>query len=572
MIKINIIKWGIIALTAPLLIISCTDDFLDTKLTGAATEETYYSTMSGLSQLVTGTYAGINVCPAGLHNLDMMYIAYGSIASDEAEAGGEQGGNDIVDFQNWDQGNPQSAESKAVTDNNWGYNYKVIDRANQTLTGIAYYREKNSGMVADTAALLNRFEGEMKFLRAFSHFKLTQIYGGIIIVDHVLGSTEYSLPRNTVAECLHFVQQELLEAIDLLPEKDAYSASDMGRATKGAAEALLAKAYLYEASYAENYPGDARFAGCENTYSKALEYAEIVINTDKYSLVGIKGETFDTYWNQNGSTMYPTSTPGYRYIFTTAGENSGESIFEIQSINDGQNYMLSRGTYLTIYTTVRNYGAGTTLGWGFNCPTEDLLNAYEEGDPRKMVTIGENGDPVFIADAWSTLDCHQSPTNMIGRKYEGSPADYWSTRSSDGNGPVNFPYIRYADVVLMAAEAAFKTDDNGKALTYVNMVRKRARNGALTGVPADLLAITFDDIVNERLCELALEGHRFFDLVRWGKQEVMIGQELQKWLGGAAQESPVSNSFTIGVNEFFPIPLTEIINSNGGLVQYPGYE
>jgi starch-binding outer membrane protein, SusD/RagB family len=442
-----------------------------------------------------------------------------------------------------------------------------------TIKGITKYRTDHGDMPADSAAILKQYEGEMLFIRAFIHFKLTQIYGGVPIVDHLLGSSEYNIKRNTVADCLHFVQTELLKAIDLLPLKDLYAASEVGRATKGAAQSLLAKAYLYEASYAENYAGDVRFEGCvtADNYSKALVQAENVINSNEYKLIGIDGETFDTYWNQHASTLYPTTTPGFRYIFTVAGQNSDESIFSTQTVNDQGVYLLSRGSYLTIYTAVRNTGAGT-LGWGFNCPTEDMLNDFEPGDPRIIVTIGKTGDPILISTGWNTINGMASPTNMIGRKFEASPDDYWSTRLTDGNGPNNFPYIRYADVVLFAAEAAFKTGDLSKALNYVNMVRTRARNGAATGVPANLTSITFENIIQERHLELALEGSRFFDLVRWKKTDILIGQPLQNYLRGVPQTSPVSNRFNQGVNEFFPIPLTEVINSNNNLVQYNGYQ
>ncbi|MBN1951371.1 MAG: RagB/SusD family nutrient uptake outer membrane protein [Bacteroidales bacterium] len=553
---------------------SCSKEFLETELTGAATEDVYYSTIDGLSELLTGTYAGLNVCAAGLHNLDVMYLAFGSMASDEAEAGGEMGGGDILDFQYWDQGNPELGGNRDITENHWGYNYKVIFRANQVLHGIRYYKETHSDIPADSAALLSRFEGEAIFLRAFVHFNMTQIYGRIPVIDHVLSSTEFKINNDTtsVAVALHFVQEELLKAIDLLPEKSEYSAADVGRATKGAAQALLAKAYLYESSYAENYAGDTRFSGCTDKYAEALAMAEEVINSSQYSLVGINGETFDTYWNQNGSTIYPTGTPGYRYIFTVDGELSDEIIWSVQSANDGLNYMLSRGTYLTIYTTVRNLGSGAGLGWGFNCPTEKLRDAYTAGDLRKMVAVGETGDPVYINDVWDALDCRQSPTNLIGRKYEASPEQYWTSRSADGNGPNNFPYIRYADVILMAAEAALKTGADGKALDYVNQVRLRARNGASTGEPAALSSVTIELIKNERLLELALEGHRFFDLVRWKNSDEMIGQEIQTWLNGNQQDAPYVNEFSPGVNEFFPIPTEEIISAGGDLLQNPGYQ
>jgi hypothetical protein len=566
----HIIKFTFLILVT-LFMGSCTQDFLDKQPNGSLTDEVYFATLDGIGLGVTGVYATLNVQPAGLHNLDMMYLGFGSIPSDDAEAGGESGAHDILDFQHMDQGVPQTSDQKAISDNYWAYNYKSILYANSTLQGIKTFRENNPNLDATDRALLNQYEGEMEFVLAFVHFKMVQAYGGVPIVDHPLSSSEYNIKRNTIAECLHFIEEQLLKAIDLLPLRSAYSPSEMGHATKGAAQALLAKAYLYEASYNENYAGDERFTGCTNTYDKALSYAEQVITSGEYELVGINGETFDTYWNQNGSALYPTATPGYRYIFTVDGENSLESLFEVQSINDGLGYMQSRGTYLTVYTTARDYNNSTALGWGFNCPTEDLLNAYDANDPRKIVSIGRDGDPVFMAGAWGTLDCEESPTNMIGRKWEASPEQYWSSKKADGNGPNNFAYIRYADVILMAAEAAFKTQDAGKTLSYLNQVRKRARNGEATGDPEDLTTVTFDDIVKDRRLELAMEGQRFFDLVRWGRQSILTGQELQKYLMGEPQESNVTCQFTPGKNDFFPIPEVEVINSNYNLVQYPGW-
>jgi hypothetical protein len=566
----HILKYTIL-LAVTLTIGSCTEDFLDRQPNGSLTDEVYFATIEGLGIGVTGVYATLNVQPAGLHNLDMMYLGFGSIPSDDAEAGGETGCNDFLDFQHMDQGLPQTSDQKAESDNFWAYNYKSVLFATTVLKGITNFRANNTNLNAADQALLNQYEGEMEFVMAFVHFKMMQVYGGVPIVDHPLSSSEYDITRNTIAECLHFVEEHLLKAIELLPLKSAYAEADMGRATRGAAQALLAKAYLYEASYSENYAADARFTGCTNTYDKALSYAEQVITSGEYELVGINGETFDTYWNQNGSTLYPTRTPGYRYIFTVDGENSGESVFEVQSIMDGLGYMQSRGTYLTIYTTARDYNNSTSLGWGFNCPTEDLLNAYEADDPRKIVSIGQDGAPVFMAGAWGALDCEESPTNMIGRKWEASPDQFWSTYTAVGNGPNNFAYIRYADVILMAAEAALKTQDAGKAEDYVNMVRKRARNGDPLGVPADLSGVTLDDIIMERRMELAMEGHRFFDLVRWGKQSILTGQELQQYLMGVPQSSTVTCQFTPGKNDFFPIPEVEVINSNNNLVQYPGW-
>ena len=577
------IKYFIQIILVAALIASCSESFLDTTQEGVKSEETFYNSLTNIGQAVTGTYGSLNIQPAGIHNLDMMYLVFGSIASDEAEGGGEQGGNDFLDIQHADLGSIQPSESKSLSDAFWAYNYKSILRANSTLAGISKFRSSNSSISADSLKLLNQYEGELYFILAFVHFKMVQVYGGIPIVDHPLSSSEYGVKRNSVGECLHAIQGWLQKSSNLLPVKGR---TEVGRATKGAALSLLAKAYLYEASYAENYAGDARFAGCTNTYAKALACADSVIsqNAGTYKLVGVNGEEYDTYWNQKKSTIYPVKTPGYRYIFTVAGENSDESVFEIQSVNDKDQYMLTRGTYLTIYTGVRDYvtakGSSTTLGWGFNCPTQDLRNAYlSEGDTlRKKVTMGETGDPIYMTDGWGTLKCSQSPTNLIGRKYEASPDEFWNNRSSaDGTGPNNFPYIRYADVVLMGAEAAIKAGvatlplSGMSPLQLVNMVRKRARNGAVSGTPADLSSVNFESVVKERQLELALEGHRFFDLVRWKKQDIIAKQELRLFLGGVAQ-TPTQSSFTSPKNDFFPIPMAEVQYSGGNLKQYPGWE
>jgi len=562
-----------------MLFASCSKDFLDIEPKGVSTDIVFFSTIEGIEQGVTGTYSSLNACPAGLHNLDMMYLAWGNFASDDAEAGGEAGGGDITDFQMADRGTTITAGgNKAVSENFWGYNYKSILRANSVINGIKTFRINNPDANAATLAKLNQYEGEMRFALAFVHFKMMQVYGGIPIVDHALASSEYNIKRNTIAEVLHFVEEQLQTASPLLPLKSQNGTANIARISKGAAQSLLAKAYLYEASYAKNYSGDDRFTGCTNTYDKALVYADSVINSNEYQLVGINGETFDTYWNQNGSPIYPDKTPGYRYIFTVDGENSPESVFEVQSINDGLAYMISRGTYLTIYSGTRfvfdKKGVSVSAGgWSFNCPTDEMYNAYENGDLRRGVTCGKTGDPIYPSSTlgWVTMDNHISPTLMMCRKFEASPAQFWGARGSDGNGPNNFPYIRYADVVLIAAEAAIETGNSTKALSNVNLIRKRARNGAASGVPADLASVTLADIQKERRLELGMEGHRLFDLVRWKMQSILTGQALLKNFEGVPQEKFEYSQFTPGKNDFMPIPQIEVENSNFNLVQYTGW-
>jgi len=183
----NINKYLCLSLLCTLLF-SCSEEFVNIDPEGVSTSEVFYSTLDGIEQGVTGTYASLNACPANLHNMDMMYLVWGSIASDEAEAGGEQGGNDFIDIQDVDKGTTKTIEPKALSDNFWGYTYKSILRANIAVSGIKSFRANNPSLDDATKTTLTHREGEMIFINAFSHFKLMQVYGGIPIVDHELGS------------------------------------------------------------------------------------------------------------------------------------------------------------------------------------------------------------------------------------------------------------------------------------------------------------------------------------------------------------------------------------------------
>ncbi|MBA7544918.1 hypothetical protein ES705_37279 [subsurface metagenome] len=260
---------------------------------------------------------------------------------------------------------------------------------------------------------------------------------------------------------------------------------------------------------------------------------------------------------------------------------------------DLQGWTESRGTYWTTYTAIRFYHnnsnptqSKTAGGWSFNLPTYYLIDAFgnndvrETGlnstpvdprlDPRFTTTIGEPGDTVYLFDSddgygWYNMSFENLPTNTISRKYECSPEEYWDQRTNDNEGPMNLRQIRYADVVLMAAEAAYGTGDLTAALDYINMVRTRARMSGNTVYPENLSAISFEDIVHERRLELAMEGHRFFDLVRWGLADEFIGETNLAVYPGFVVD------FVPGKHEFFPIPLTEVQLSLGALEQYTAW-
>lgn len=564
---------------------ACSDEFLQFDPIAQETTESFYTSFENLNYTATAAYGML----ATRDLYDVFYtIGFQSI-SDDTETGGENV-NDWGEFQRFDRLTHTPNESKVEA--MWGYPYKGIRFVNTYLSymeKVAEIEVSNSSTIEEATEILNLIQlraAEMLFLRAFYHFTLLQIYGGVPIANDIVTPSMLKRNRNSIAEVLHFIQSDLQMAIPLLKNKSELG-EDVGRASKGAAQALLAKAFLYESSYAENYAGDYRFEGCVNRYDSALFYSEAVINSGEYNLVGIDSARFSSWRENPGKTI-----GGFRWIFTVDGDNSGESVWEIENVKDGQGWTYSRGNYLTVYTTIRftNKADGTQqggFGWSFNLPTQYLVDAFgnqdtrETGlnsaavdpklDPRFSTTIGMEGDTVLYPSGgtgtWVDMNFTNLPTGTIGRKYECSPSEYWGSMANFHDGPFNIRLIRYSDVVLMAAEAAFKTGDEPKALQYVNQVRTRARMSGETGYPENLTALSFMDIVHERRLEFACEQSRFFDLVRWNLAYDFINNTSLASMG-----EDFKLTFVPGKHEFFPIPTVEIQLTEGALEQYEGWK
>jgi hypothetical protein len=487
-------------------------------------------------------------------------MTLGSISSDEADAGGG-GRDDVPEYQHVDQFTFSPSEAN-VFQWPWGYLYKTINFCNIAIAKLPLIN-KSTDSTFDPVIIHKRL-GEAHFLRALNYFTLNQIYGGVPVTDHVPLVSEYTKGRDDISKSYDLIKADCHYAIDALPEKGGWG-QDVGRATKGAAQALLAKVFLYESSYAKYYPGDDRFKGMSQHWDSALYYAQQVINSGKYQLVGSNGERFMTY--------FPDSVGGYKYIFMAAADNSPEGVFEIQNVEDGLGWYNSRGESCTKWQAPREVGPGTTngvdFGWGWEMPTRFLASAYEPGDPRYKATVLLRADSVQTKTNWSHPNFNTIFANtgdsMYSRKYEAGSAEYWAKTGDYNSGPVDIKLIRYADVVLWAAEASFELGNNDAStgsLYYINLVRTRARMSGNTGAPANLVAITHDDIVHERLVELACEGHRFFDLVRWNLANKYLNTTLM-------DGTPVT--FIPIKNDFFPIPEREIGLSGNNLKQYPGW-
>jgi hypothetical protein len=537
-------------------IFSCSDDYLDFEPVADKNEAAFYLTMEHAELAVTAAYAALCHRTAWDRNITMVL---GDVTSDDAESGG--------DFENEVPGEEEFNRftyfpTSGILEEVYGVMFRGIHFANKAMEKIPNVLETDE--YADPA-IINRRIAELKFLRALNYMYLTSIFGQVPLVDHVLAPSEYNMDKATLGELYDLIEKDLLEAIPVLPEKSSLSEKDLGRATKGAAQALLARKYLFESSYVHYYPGDERFIGLHERWQDALDMCENVINSGLYDLVGKDGEKYNTWRGP--------LTNGYNYIFTVEGENSPESVFSIQYINDGKLYTLSRAGSLVQWVSARYYtgpngGQLSTAYWGLGWPTQSLVDEYDPQDVRLHVNISMPGDSIQIAnDRNVPVNFDNSATGYYMKKYELSADQFVDAPGHAWHkSPFNIMLIRYADVILMAGEASFMLGNNAQARDYINQVRTRARVCGDGVVPADYpdsYSIGLDDIIKERRMELALEGRRFSDMVRWNIAKDRLNDTETPGGFPIIYESPK--------NDFMPIPQREIITSNGGITQHEGW-
>lgn len=552
-----------------LVVVACSDDFFDTKPSVSSDPGSFYSDIESIDLAVTAVYSYLRV----EKTWDLaIHMVMGSVASDEAEAGAG-GPGDVTQFQHVDELSHVAAEPQ-VFPLAYGYLFRAITAANTCLEAIPNIVPTGTAQEqAEQVAVLNKRKGEVLFLRAFNYFYLTMMFGGVPKVDHTLAASEYNMPRATIAEILALVKTDLTQAISLLPTKSEWGTANLGRASKGAAMALLAKAYLYESSWAKNYTsvGDERFVNLTQNWDSVVYWGKQVIAEPDYALVGLNGERFST-WRDAVDTI--PSTTGFQFMFMVQGNNSSEGVWEIQCRNDGLGAYVSRGQAFSSWCAPRQItlsnGSAADFGWGWWCPTDFLENSFETGDPRKEQTIIDVNDTVLhVQYGWVHPNFDQlmlnSSLNKNSHKYEVSPSEVEVGPSNWPDGPNNIKVIRIADVNLWVAEAYLELNNKAAGLPYINAVRQRARNsGNDPNVLPDLTEATFthEALENERLHELACEGHRFFDLVRWKLANKYLNHTLARGY---------QVIFLEGKHEFFPIPESEIILSEGALKQYPGW-
>ena len=494
--------WATLSIAALLIFGSCSKDFLNTRPVGRVLEVNYYQTQDQAFEALVSVY---DVLQWNDQYGFSMFRLLQNVASDETHAGG----SDASDQPSWvAYDNFTLSPNLGPQRGFWRKCYKGIYRAN-------LYLEKIEGIDDASQSFKARTTGEAKFLRAKFYFDLVRLFGNVPYIDHTLGASEYYTVEQVGPELIFpFIISDLEDAIAALPS--SVSSNEIGRVTKGAAQALLARTYLFQ--------NDA------SKMSEVATLSEAVIQSGEYALL-----------------------PSFGEIWTRDGEWSSESVFEItyseNSSSDWGSFGWGggEGNVGVQFVGMRDYnGPIFATGWGF-CPISTDLESAMDGDPRYGHTI---------IDVANLPGAEYSPgyqnTGYFMRKYapiassvapDGDPALNW------GN---NIREIRYSDVLLMAAEGLARSGGSeGTARAYVNQVRNRVGLPAITSSGSQLL----DDIYLERRLELACEGHRFFDLIRTGQAESVLS----------------SKGFNASTHTYLPIPQQEIDASQAVLTQNPGY-
>ena len=391
----------------------------------------------------------------------------------------------------------------------WATLYQGIKWANVVI-------EKVSVISMDTT-LRNRYVGEARFLRGLFYFDLVRAWGGVPKVTATIPPLH--LGRSTTQDIYSLIVSDLQYADAHLTKRSGLISTDKGRATSGAAEALLARVYLFQ-----------------NDFVNAEKYSLKVIQSNEYSLEP-------------------------RFIDATGvnGNNGVESIFEVGAL--GVEDFSGGGAQ---YANTQGVRGTPNRGWGFNRPSIELRKSFEPGDPRLKGTIIDLGDVLDGVFIKGDPDPANDPVAILNQNGDTINIQCYNRKvwTPGTDTPTQWSHhrrlIRYADVLLMAAEALNENGKQTDALNYLNQVRKRARGGnnlILPDVTVTDKTLLRDKIFLERRHELALEGERFWDLVRTGRAATVLGP-----LG-----------FVPGKNEMLPIHQSEIDISQGSLTQNPNY-
>ncbi len=497
---------GLGALTIVIGCYACAD-FLDVEVNNQLSVDEFYKTDEDAGQATMAIYDILqwhqNQWGSGWSS---PYLVK-TLPSDESQAGGANAGDQpnyvAIDRMTFDATN-------APIEATWAVNYYGIYRANLVINNVEGDNDFKTRLI-----------NEAKALRAYYYLELVTLFGDVPLILNELAPSEYNQARVPAAQIYAQIEADASAAAAVLPNKSEYSSADRFRMTKGTAQTILGKAQLYQEKWSE----------------AAGTFADI-INSGEYDL-----------------------EPEFKNVFAEAGELGVESVMEAVYIEtagydwgaNGYPWGARAESNMHIQLMGAREGAFSGVdslnnGWGFNYPSEKLWNAFVDAGDVVRRTETMMSEQEFI-DAGGEYDGSEpfDYQGFLRRKYGA-----YSTETNDGvfqlNYGTNWRLIRYSDILLMAAEANHKAGNDMAAQTELNKVRSRVGLADVTATGSDLM----DAIVLERQLELALEGFRYIDLVRWGIATDQL------------------DNFQTGKHELLPVPQNELLRASN-LTQNPGY-
>jgi starch-binding outer membrane protein, SusD/RagB family len=507
---------------------SCSDNFLQVEPKVNQTEANFYKTEEHAMAALVAVYDALAVQP-------WIFVPIQSdIVSDDTYTGGEPGGG----MGQWQEQERSiiSRENSAALDL-WNKCYSGIYRANLYL-----FKEKDIEWKDQEKR--KRMKAEVLALRAYFYWDLARHYGSVPLIKATITDPEAhkSIPQASVAEVYKFIAEDLLAAIPDLPL--TVPAAEKGRITKDVPRVLMARIFLFYQGFVKPVLGVTEdWSDGQTTITEAYvaDMVDEIITSNRYQLLS-----------------------DYAQVFDWGNENNAESIFEWQYSekaisNDWGGWGID-GNFSVVFVGVRDPQGDPTIGkgWSFSTLSWSLVEEFEDGDPRKDVTV-------YDANAKLTKYTKGfQNTGFFNYKYMPRTEFLPSTQGTqDHNWPINYKDMRFAEVLLIGAEL-FLNSDPAKAADYLSDVRERAM-----GAGARKTSITIDDIYHERRVELACEGHRKWDLLRRGldyaKEKIDASWDVPS-------DVPNPNDFQgrmFDVNTWgmLPIPASEIRLANPGMLQ-----
>lgn len=489
----------LIALTA-MVFIGC-EDMLDVEPQTFSNASNYYENEEQIVRGVNAAYGDLQTIFGASEDLWAMT----EMRSDNTSFQFNESDRGELQMENLDEFliTPSNTDIEVT----WGHIYSGIQQTNAVLNRI-------DEVDISEESLRNQLEGEMRFLRAFHYFNLVRLYGGVpLVLEEVQSPDDSFTSKSSIEEVYDQIISDATEAVDLLPE--SYSGSDVGRATRGAALTLLGEVYL-----------------TQNNYSEAIAVLEEVTELD-YQLLSDYADVFDPD-NKNHSesifeVQYSAGVDGESsdYIYRFAPHNSGSDIIGFSDL-------------------AHNYA-------GYNIPTHDMIDTYEEGDERKEASIAFYTNPEN-----SQHDVAMGDSIPFINKYNHE----FETRGETND---NWPVYRYSHVLLMLAEAKNEEGQTQEAYPYINEVRNRAGLASLSGLSQTEFR---EAVYHELRVELAFENHRWFNLLRTDQTiEIMSdhGEEEKDMKSNVSESAYDIQEYKL----LYPIPEREIRLNN--IEQNPGW-